>query len=506
MDVFVRSGIKTKDAMTEAWEIIDRLGDATGMQAGVVASELIPVFKALGMGIQDIEKYSDAMVYAVNNSTLSLSDMAFYVRRYGEDFVASGMNMYDIIALFQKFADLGITGRPMMMTLNQIFKEAGSAAEIAAKGEKALLEVQEKLNSSQKEGKKTTREYLEDMQRAGGDVSKMRDLTFAYNRSVRDRKEKEEELLTTQKATQKAIDTAKSAPPPDILAIAEKLDPRMKKSEMVTASALLQSPGIAGSAVEYQKAAEFATATEIANFRRDELLRKLGEKIPPEVGADLAHLRDISAGITLIASAAALIQTFTAATAVATTATAAQGGATGGSLMAGMNALLAGGGATAAGAVAGGGLLGLAAVYGMEQMGFLGLEHGITGGKSGKAGWVEQKGAEFRNYLTGDQSAFIANYVATHNGEYPPGYDPVTGTWAPISEYAEGGVVPGMPGASSLAIVHGGENIIPQGMMGFSFSIMNAYFSKDYPLPSLVRDYERIVSTKRKQGGVRTAQ
>jgi hypothetical protein len=125
-----------------------------------------------------------------------------------------------------------------------------------------------------------------------------------------------------------------------------------------------------------------------------------------------------------------------------------------------MSGLATTGGAALAAGVGGGALLGGGVAYEMNENGLLGI---------GREGAVKTAGGEFIDFLTGDtENAYLANYLKTHNGAAPPGYEWKNGgvyriDQETVEEYATGGTVPGAIGEPQKAIVHGGERIIPVG-------------------------------------------
>lgn len=503
MNYLSRTGLKMNDDLTTIYHTLDLIGDATGYTSAQIAEQLIPVLRSLGKEVGDVTKYADALAYASNLTQFDIGTWSLAIRRYGEEFARYNVPLEDTIAIMAKMAEMGIPQRKIITLMGEAMKEMGSNVAIAAKAQEELVKVQKELNDAQKEGAKTTRDYLEDMQFAGGDVAKMRQLTMAYNRSIREDKEKETELLTKQKDIQTTIDKAKNAPQESFITAISKTDPRFTEKALTEAVEMYKSTTVKGAAARYAAPAETYTGSEKARYEMDQFVQNsIGKNIGADAAASMAHLRDISGVITTISSILAITQGFAGTTALMTTATAA------GSL----NPIIAGIG------------FGALALTGME-----------AGGVGPSAAY--NLGQSFSKDMSGEtERAYVMNYIKTHNGKYPPGYDPLTGKkiQPEVTEYsgmyAEGGQVPGPTGEPSLAIVHGGETIVPSPLRGFgdygsagsdlperiakaiadilggvsTLAIDTINLSRDYPIDRMIADYERYMSGKRRQAGVRT--
>jgi hypothetical protein len=501
MSYLSRTGLKLDSDLTTVYRALDALGDATDTSSTAVAEQLIPVLRSLGMEVTDVTKYVDALAYASNTTMFDVGTWSLAVRRFGEDFDKYGVSLEDSIAIMAKMAEMGVPQRKIITTFGEAFKEMGSGAAVAAKAEEELIKVQKDLNDAQDSGAKTARRYTEDMRLAGRHVEDKRRITIAYVRAMEDQKGKEGELIAKQTELQSAIAKAKAAPQESLITALSKVDPRFTVEALTGATALYKSSAVTGAAAKYQVPAETYTGTEKAQFERDQLLQNsIGKNIGADTASALVHLRDISGVITTISTVLMVMQGFSAVTAASTAATAtASGATTGASLYSGMTSLLGGGGGLATMGAAGalsvgaGAGLGLAGVYGLEKAGLLGL--------TGK-GAVRSAGGAFMDMITGDTgNAYLAEYLRTHNGQYPPGYSP-NSPETPLLEYAGGGAVPGGPGAPSLAIVHGGEMISPAGGGGFSLTIYGGVnLSQDYPFERMRRDAEESARRKRQQRG-----
>jgi len=502
MEYLTRSGVKWGDQLTSIYHTMDTLGDAVGQTSTQIAQELIPVFQALGMQIQDISKYTDALAYASQHTLFDIGTWAFMIKRNGEAISEYKIGIEETIAVVARMNELGIPQRKIMTIINEAFKDMGANAAIVKKGEEELLEVQEKLNKAQEDGSKSTRNYLEDMMYAGRDVSKMRDLTMAYNRKTREDSEEEAVILKEKAAIQAKIDAAKNAPKPDFFTSLSKADERLTVASLKAETEKYKGPVVKGAAEQYAAVGGMYTGTEKATHDMDvNMQNTLGKNIGADTAAGLVYLRNVSGAITVMSTMLALIKGFSATTAVATTATAA------GSL----NPIIAG---------LGFGMLGVAA---MEATGVTGFQYDLSGGKEGSPGFFEKAGSNFRTLADNkgldaggmSEREFFAYYNSSAVDQTDKDRWTQTGRITVADKqkysgrikgyYAEGGVVPGAVGAPQLAIVHGGETITPAGRSGLSVSIGVVNLSRDYPFREMMRDIENYQSTKRKQSGVRTA-
>jgi TP901 family phage tail tape measure protein len=497
MSYLTRTGLRMSDDLGSVYETMDLIGDATKTTSTAIAQELIPAFHSLGLKSQDIAKYADLLTYATQYSLFEISDWAMLIRRNGESLMEFHVPLEDTIAIMARLAELGVPQRKVLTIMNEAFKEMGASAKIAAEGEEELVKIQEKLNELQETGSKTTKRYLEDILDAGNDMGKIRQLTKEHNRQVEDDANEKKKLLKEQADLQAKVDAAKSAPTPTLPAALAKVLPELVTEKDLTdfiAKAKTESVGKAG---EYAPAGEIVTGTEIAKYNMDQLMQNtIGKGIDANTAASMVHLRDISGAMTAAVSALAIIQGLSAVTAASTSATAiASGATTGTSMLSGMNALLGGtslAGIGAAGALSVGAGLGVGAlgVYGLEKAGLLGL--------TGK-GAVRSAGGTFMDILTGDVgNAYLAEYLRTHNGQYPPGYNPKASN---MEEYDEGGLVPGAQGQPQLAIVHGGETVVPAGRSGDL--IINLNGTEILRVPNVISGLSKA---ERIQKGIRTAQ
>jgi hypothetical protein len=473
MNYLTRAGVRMADDLSEVYETMAQISDATQTTSTAIAQELIPTFRSLGMNIEDIAKYADLLVYAQNTTLFDIDTWSMTMRRYGEDLLEYNVPLEDTIAIMARMSELGIPQRKIMTMFNEALKEMGGAAEIAKKGEEELLKIQEELNKAQTDGSNITRDYYEDLMSAGNDPAKVRQLTMAYNRRMRDQEEKISILQTEASAKQAEIDAAKSAPQKSLIEALAGTNPRLFSKESLTQGVADMKAKSAGATAAYAPAGEIVTGSEIANYNMDQLMQNtIGKNIDANLASTLVYARDISGAITTISSILAIMQGFSAVTAASTAATAVQSGA-GAGLKAGMEGVLTGGtgalggiGATGALSILGGLGLGLAGVGVMEATGITSLYGDITAGwgkRAEKQGVIEQWGGSVMDALTGDlENAYIADYLKTHNGALPPEYEWKNGSIVRrdlpyAGEFAEGGLVPGPSGQPVNATLHVGE-------------------------------------------------
>lgn len=394
MEYLSRTGLKMSDDLTSVYETMDQIGNATGTTSTAISQELIPAFTSLGMKSQDIAKYADLLSYAVNTSLFNISDWSMMLRRNGESLLAFKVPLEDTIAISMKLSELGLPARKILTIMNDAFKEMGANTELAAEGEKKLIEIQQKLtdaqdryNKSLDDGSKLTRHFLEDMQNVGSDVGAARRIALSYQSQQTDLAESnaqkkadfeiEKAALVKERDTlQTQIDAAKNAPVPTLPEAIAKLLPNQVTEKELTDSIAKAKTESAGAAGAYSAAGEIVTGSEIAAYQNDQILQALGKNIGADTASSMAHLRDISGAVTAISGILTIIQGFSATTSLMTTATAA------GSI----NPIIAG---------LGFGALGVTA---MEATGITGFQYDLSGGKSGKQGLIEQAGAATAQY------------------------------------------------------------------------------------------------------------
>lgn len=484
-----QSGVKWGDELTDLYEVMDTLGDATGTTSDKVAQSLIPAFRALGIPLSEIKDYMDAFAYAANHTSMTLDDLSWYVMRFGEDFQKSGLGIEDIIATFEEFDKLGIPTRTAMSYLNTVFDKQADSVEAVTKAQKELLSIQEKLNDLQEEGTANTEEYRIAMKQAGGDIAKQISITQSYEKAVRQQKRDEAKLQAEATAQQAALSKAQSATKVDILAELEKIDSRLKSETIRAESLKLQSEAIKGTAEAVAGQAEFATASEKAKYELDTLQQAIGMNTPQYIADYLPYISLASGTLTTISGVLTTMKMLMGAQGAGTLAGGA-GGIAGGAGTAGTAAALGTGGLIAGGA--GGLVLGGLTVSEMEKAGLLGLPEFMGG--TGK-GLVQEAGAQFAGTFSGNnESRYLMEYLKTHNGAYPPGYDPRTGRKSETAgtEYVSPEMVAPGPGKSAednrtFVTINGGITL-----------------SKDYTTEKFLKDVETYNRNKRIQSGVRS--
>jgi hypothetical protein len=488
MNYLSRTGLRMADDLTSVYKTMDLIGDSVGESSTAIAQQLIPAFQSLGLTSKDIAQYADLFAYAVNNSLMDVSTWSMFVRRYSDQMITYKVQVGDTIAIMERMSQLGVPQRKIMSMMGEAFREMGASAEAAAKGEGELLEIQKRLNDSQREGSNISRDYAEDLQAAGGDVSEIRSLTMSYNRRMRDRSEETARLQREADAKRAEIDAAKSAPQVDIITSLAKAYPSLFSEESLREAVRTTTDKSKGAAAAYSPAGGISTGSEMAAYDMDQLMQNtLGKSIDSNVAKNMVYLRDISMAMTAVTGFLALIEGFSKTTSIMTTASAVGGGIGAPAILAGMG-------------------IGLAGVGLMEYTGVTNFDNDPEHGR----GIIGQAGYDY------------AGAWRDTNAKSP-------------KLYAEGGLVPGPVGEPQSAIVHGGEVIIPVGRTvgdtlgggfgnygtgdpiaaivdaisgiasGVSITIQNVTLSKDYDFQKMVRDMEAYQSTKRKQMGVRTS-
>lgn len=563
-EYLTHNGVILEEEIKSLYYSFDLLADGIGQTSTQTERELIPMMRALGIPLQDVTKYTDALTIAVKTTNLSLGDLAYYTKRYGEQFTDMGADIYKIIALFETLSQLAIEGRPMMTKLNEAFKEQGANAKLAADGLEDLVKVQKDLNEEQLEGSRLTKYYAEDLQAAGNDVDKLRNITMTYNRRKEESDTKISGFEKDKADLQAIIDKANAAPKfsfDDFLKSLTAQDPRITKALVDANFAAQTSPENKKKVAEWQTAGEMTTGGERAAFWSDQKFRDIGKNINPAQSMMIKQASDVGKILT------AALGIWTAVKAL--------GGGGGGTSVTGAAADAATLGTTAAslggsGAIAAAGPIALLAgaslitAYLVKTGVDVGNEENQNMQKAGaKKAWLAK-------YPKGDEAMFEAAWLYAKKAAFMEqyGFEPTLnaqgnfgmetqmgmlqygagGSTAmhpynlnqdlsglpPVSgPYAEGGVVPGE--GAQLAIVHGGETITPAGrsisdtlgggfgnygsgdpieaiingvkgaVQGMSITIQNVNLSKDYNFQQMMKDIEAYQSTKRKQMGVRTS-
>lgn len=507
MEYLTHNGVTTEAEIKSLYISFDKLADGAGSTSTQVERELIPMMRALGIPLQDVTKYTDALTIAVKTTNLTIGDLAFYTKRYGEQFTEMGAGIPEIIALFETLNQLGIEGRPMMTKLNEMFKAQGENASIAAKGEEELVKIQKELNAAQLEGSKTTKNYLEDMQMAGRDVGKMRALTIAYKRNQEEKSTKISGLQSEKSTIEDTIAKAKAAPKfsyDDAIAKLHEIDPRITKESVAANLAAQTAPGTKEKVQQYQEAGEMTTGGTRASFWTDEKMRELGANINPAQSEMIHQAANIAGIATTVSSILTVLKGLSGlgggggALAAGADVVGIAGGA------AGLGAAGSGGGATVAGSVGLGALAIPVAALAATVVGTIvvGEEYDkVVRAESGrlKQVWLKEHpgatDADFERYKESIPEAGTTTVASSGESNYA-GLD-----------FDIGGVVPGPIGAPQKATVHGGETITPAGQSagGLSISIGNVNLSKDYPFQQMMKDIESYQKTKGQQRGMRTA-
>lgn len=430
-DNLSRSGVKLAD-LKPIFKEFDEMGEALGMDADVVISQLTPALNALEIPLTDIAKYQDVFTHTVRNSNLELGEYANMVARLAPNLKALGLDVYDVSAIFAVMEKHGIVGRKAMMMMNEAISAQEKAEQDLAQSKEELIRLQEELNGLTADGTKLTREYLEDVKYAGRDAQQIRSLSRQYKRGMGDLEEKRSAKAAEVATAQSTV--AAGAKPFDLIAtLNQQTGGKVTKEEVQAQKDLLE--GIKGETdARAEEVVKYVTASEKAQFALDGLNQTLGSQISPQLAEMLPYIAVISGGLSALSGVMSIL-TMMFGGAAAGGAAGTAGGA------AGIGAAgLAGAGAAGLG-------LGALGVYGLEKADLLGLPTWMGGTGHGA---VQQAGAAFGAKVVGAGKGF---------GDF-------------------------MRGSGQ------------QGSQDNSLNIQNLSLSKDYPLTSFLSDRELSLKRK----------
>jgi hypothetical protein len=125
-DELVRAGVTNTDSLKKSATAFDTLGDATGQSADVVASELIPAYKALGQQIPQSANDLDAFTWLVKNTTVDLSDFSTVITRLAPEMSKAGLTINDVVIALAVLNEKGITGRKATQELGDAIETASA--------------------------------------------------------------------------------------------------------------------------------------------------------------------------------------------------------------------------------------------------------------------------------------------------------------------------------------------------------------------------------------------
>lgn len=135
-DLLARAGVRSTEQMAKAATAFDTLADAVGSSAEVVADQLIPAFKNLGVEIPTTAAELDKFTWLTKNTTVGLSDFASamdYVAAYGGKL---NITVTDMVAIMAALEAKGITGS----AVTRVFRTAISQASTSLDEYNAKLE------------------------------------------------------------------------------------------------------------------------------------------------------------------------------------------------------------------------------------------------------------------------------------------------------------------------------------------------------------------------------
>jgi len=127
-DILARAGVKSQEELKASATAFDALADATGSSAEIVAEQLLPAFKNLGVQIPQNADDLDAFTWLVKNTTVNLSDFSqamLYVAAYGEGLNLTIDQMVSIMAALEA---KGITGAAVTRVFRTAINQAASGA------------------------------------------------------------------------------------------------------------------------------------------------------------------------------------------------------------------------------------------------------------------------------------------------------------------------------------------------------------------------------------------
>jgi hypothetical protein len=486
IDELSRSGVKFTSLKTVFSEF-DEIGHALGEDTNVVIDEMIPALNALEIPLTDVGKVQDVFTHTVRNSNLELSELSMLISRIAPSLKTLGLGVYDVAAIYAVLQKHGIEGRRATAIMTAAIGEQEKATTSLADAQQALIDKQKELNDATLEGSRLTKYYREDVMRAGGDVSAVREISFRYRRQMEEQgvviAAKKTEVATAQEAV-----TAASKPFDLVETLSKLTGGKVNPEEVQVQKDLLMAiKGETDSrAVEDEK---YVTASDKAAYAMDMLNQTLGEQIDPKLAEMLPYLSIISGSIATLAGVATAFAALPAiggggaAAAAATAAPAAAGAGTAGAVGVG-GATLAGVGAVAVPAAAlVGGIVGTTlAAQGAEQVteNAAAWEHYYAKQDFIAHGGTEEEWSDYEAKVDALSKKLAAMGESAPSPEDRIGTDlapiplpipknPIEPAPAPgttdeyAGSYKEGGIVPGPEGEPKTVTVHGGEAILPVG-------------------------------------------
>lgn len=451
IDLLARAGVGLEDIESTV-NSFKMLGEVLGEDTTTIESEVIPALNAFGIKVTDIGDYAYIFANVARTTTLSVSDFAYSVSRLAPNLTTMGLGLEDIAAIFEILADKGIQGRTAMtlftQTITEMSQETDALKTATSEYESAVKSLNNELENTQDI---TARFNIEMKYSDVGDIEGIRNLKKQYQIDLELQKYKTNEAQTTVDTTKAAMESAQSASSNKdfYTTFSEKTGVTITPDMVSSQKDIIDADKDMVTAISTAKE-QFTTDTDKLKSAMEKLSLSAGDLLQP-VQSIATALTTIGPALTAIGGSALLASALpsilgtaggaAAGTAAAEAAATGAVGATTGKTAAeiayfGLDEGVASGGlsasiaalpaATLIGAGAAGVGLGALGVYGMEQTGITGLGNDLFGGagQMGQKGFIEGLGKDFIDYITGDTAnAQLMEYLKTHNGQYPEGYN-----------------------------------------------------------------------------------
>lgn len=146
-DVLAKAGITSADQMQATANAFDALADATGGEADVLASTLIPAFKNLGVEIPQTAEGFDALTNLANTTSVTLDDFGSVMNYVAANGSGLGVTMDSIIASLGALEAKGISGTAATKKYRTAITEAATSQENYQKALKATGLTQEEYEA-----------------------------------------------------------------------------------------------------------------------------------------------------------------------------------------------------------------------------------------------------------------------------------------------------------------------------------------------------------------------
>lgn len=128
-DLLVKAGIRDVTILKETARAFSTLSDITGDSAEILADELVPAYKALGLAIPSTTKELDKFTWLTKNTTVSISDFSSamgYLAVYGQQL---NITIDDMVAIMAALEARGISGAMATRKFRTAITEAVSSGK-----------------------------------------------------------------------------------------------------------------------------------------------------------------------------------------------------------------------------------------------------------------------------------------------------------------------------------------------------------------------------------------